>query len=367
MSVTPTDHRYMAAAIRLARRHQGLTATNPSVACLLVRDDGTGPHIVGSGVTAPGGRPHAEPIALAEAAFLARGATAYVTLEPCAHHGSTPPCARTLIEAGVARVFTALVDPDNRVNSKGHAMLREAGIKVIEGVGEAEAMDGLSAYLIHKTQKRPQVTLKLALSADGYLGIEGRGQVPVTGPVANAQSHLMRARHHAILVGSGTLRADDPALTCRLPGLLGRSPTRVILDASGGVDMSAKAFDPDAPSGVIIASPRPPATYADLRNAEVMPCEAVDGRIALPELLEDLGSRGIQSLMVEGGAATARSFLEMDLVDELVLYRGANAIGAIEQGRAIASPIDEAAAETRFAHVEQLLLGDDVMNRYRQR
>ena len=236
----------MAAAIRLARRHQGLTGTNPSVACVLVHEDGlggqSGPVIVGSGVTAIGGRPHAEPLALAEAADLANGATAYVTLEPCAHHGSTPPCAQTLIEAGVAKVVTAVVDPDARVNTRGHAMLRDVGLEVVEGIGAEAAVDGLAAYLTHKASKRPQVTLKLALSADGFLGIRGQGQVAITGPVANAQSHLMRARHQAILVGAGTLKADDPSLTCRIPGMEQRSPIRVVLQGGEPPDLSATVF-----------------------------------------------------------------------------------------------------------------------------
>ena len=170
-----TDQRYMAAAIRLARRNEGLTATNPSVACVLVRDDGNGSYIVGSGVTALGGRPHAEPLALAEAGELARGATAYVTLEPCAHHGRTPPCAETLISAGVKRVVTAVVDPDERVNSRGHKMLRDAGIAVSAGCMSEEAAVGLAAYLNRKLNNRAYVTLKLALSVDGFLGISGCG------------------------------------------------------------------------------------------------------------------------------------------------------------------------------------------------
>ena len=207
-----TDQRYMAAAIRLARRNEGLTGTNPSVACVLVREGDKGSHIVGSGVTALGGRPHAEPLALAEAGDLARGATAYVTLEPCAHHGKTPPCARTLIDAGVARVVTAVIDPDERVNSLGHKMLVDAGIEVSAGCLAKEAAEGLAAYLNRKINNRAYVTLKLALSADGFIGIRDRGQVAITGPLARSQTHLLRARHHAIMVGAGTIIGDDPEL-----------------------------------------------------------------------------------------------------------------------------------------------------------
>src|SRR5690606_9481756 len=204
------DRRFMAAAIRLSRKHLGLTATNPSVATLIVRDDGAGPYIVGTAVTALGGRPHAEPQALAEAGGLARGATAYVTLEPCAHHGRTPPCAEALIAAGAARVVGAASDPGPRVSGKGYALLRAAGIEVIENVLADEAADLMAGYLTRSVKKRPQVTLKLAVSADGMIGRKGEGQVAVTGPVSRAQVHLMRAENDAILIGVGTALSDDP-------------------------------------------------------------------------------------------------------------------------------------------------------------
>jgi len=363
------DHRYMSAAIRLARRHQGLTGTNPSVACVLVRDDGSGAYIIGSGVTAIGGRPHAEPIALAEAGDSAKGATAYVTLEPCAHHGSTPPCAQTLIDAGVARVVTGVVDPDARVNSRGHAMLRHAGIEVAEGAGAKEARAGLAAYLNHKAKKRPYVTLKLALSADGFLGVEGRGQMAITGPIANAQSHLMRARHQAIMIGAGTLATDNPSLTCRLPGLEARSPTRVILAGKQSPDVSATVFQSAAQTRTILATSLIDAgLQAELAafGVSIMPCDMHDGQIALPELLDDLAATGIMSLMVEGGGKLARSFLDADLVDELVLYRGnANLADAMMVG--IKSPINEEVAAERYEVQETLNLGEDHMSRYTRR
>ncbi|MCR4268122.1 bifunctional diaminohydroxyphosphoribosylaminopyrimidine deaminase/5-amino-6-(5-phosphoribosylamino)uracil reductase RibD, partial [Nitratireductor sp. ZSWI3] len=224
------DRRFMAAAIRLSRRHLGLTGTNPSVATLIVRDDGAGPRIVGRGVTAIGGRPHAETEALAEAGVAARGATAYVTLEPCAHHGRTPPCANALAVAGVARVVGAAADPDPRVSGKGYAILRDAGIEVVEGVLAEEAADLMRGYLTRSEKKRPEVTLKLAISADGMIGRQGQGQVAITGEVSRRQVHMMRAESDAILVGIGTALADGPALTCRLPGLERRSPLRIVLD-----------------------------------------------------------------------------------------------------------------------------------------
>ena len=234
------DRRFMAAAIRLSRSHEGLTSTNPSVATLIVRDDGAGPVIVGRGVTAIGGRPHAEPQALDEAGELARGATAYVTLEPCAHHGRTPPCANALVAAGVARVVGAASDPDPRVSGKGYAILRAAGIEVVENVLAAEAADVMAAYLIRSSKKRAEVTLKLALSRDGMIGRKGAGQVAITGEVARRQVQLMRARSDAILVGIGTALADDPLLTVRLPGLEARSPVRIVLDRQARLPLSSR-------------------------------------------------------------------------------------------------------------------------------
>lgn len=359
------DQRFMAAAIRLARHNEGLTGTNPSVACVLVRDDGEGAHIIASAITAPGGRPHAEPIALAEAGSLAKGATAYVTLEPCAHHGRTPPCAQTLIDAGIARVVTAVVDPDERVNEKGHAMLRTEGIEVAAGCMAEAAAEGLSAYLIQKAKNRAQVTLKLAVSADGFIGVEGEGQVLITGPVARAQSHLMRARHHAILVGAGTVIEDDPELTCRLPGLEARSPIRILLDPNGRVPTSAAAVR-TAGQGrtiVVLGKEVPQAHRSALQDAgcTIMPCELENGRVALPELLEDLAAVGIHSVLVEGGAKTAAAFLQEGLVDELMLFTGAGKIGSA--GKPVASPVtsDHLSA---FEKRETLILGEDALTRY---
>ena len=225
-AVVPDDERFMAAAIRLSRRNLGLTATNPSVACLIVRDGA----VVGSAVTAPGGRPHAETQALAMAGEAARGATAYVTLEPCSHHGKTPPCADALISSGVARVVVSVTDPDERVAGRGLSMLRDAGIAVETGVLEAEGRAALTAYLTRQTKKRPHVTLKLAVSSDGMLGRLGEGQVAITRLVSRGQVHVARAETDAILIGIGTALADDPELTCRLPGLESRSPVRIVLD-----------------------------------------------------------------------------------------------------------------------------------------
>lgn len=354
------DRRFMAAAIRLSRQHKGRTSTNPSVATLIVRDDGGGPVIVGRGVTAVGGRPHAETQALAEAGELARGATAYVTLEPCAHHGRTPPCANALVNAGVARVVGAASDPDSRVSGKGYAILRNAGIRVEEGVLAAEAADLMAGYLIRSLRKRPEVILKLAVSADGMIGRLGEGQVAITGPIARAQTHLMRMEADAIVVGIGTALADDPLLTVRLPGLEGRSPARIVLDRHARLPVTSKLVRSARQVPLLVAigqeadEGRKDALAA--AGADFLATETYDGRIALPELLEDLGARGMSSVMVEGGADTARAFLEDDVVDRIVLFEGPAAIGA----GGIATPLDRSRIPTGFKLNREARFGDDL-------
>jgi diaminohydroxyphosphoribosylaminopyrimidine deaminase/5-amino-6-(5-phosphoribosylamino)uracil reductase len=359
MTTTANDRRFMAAAIRLSRMHKGRTSTNPAVATLIVRDDGNGPMIVGRGITAIGGRPHAETQALAEAGERARGATAYVTLEPCAHHGRTPPCADALVTAGVARVVGAASDPDPRVSGKGYAILRNAGVAVDERVLADEAADLMAGYLIRSVKKRPEVVLKLALSADGMIGRLGEGQVAITGATARAQAHLMRMEADAIVVGIGTALADDPSLTVRLPGLEGRSPTRIVLDRLARLPATSKlgrsahdvplmvAVGPEAEEGRKMALAAAGASF--------LATETYDGRIALPELLEDMAARGMSSIMVEGGADTARAFLEDELVDRIILFRGPGVIG----GGGIAAPIDHDHIPAGFRLNREARFGDD--------
>ena len=354
------DRRFMAAAIRLSRRNLGLTATNPSVGTLIVKDG----VIVGRGITAIGGRPHAEPQALAEAGALAKGATAYVTLEPCAHHGRTPPCADALVAAGVARVVGAANDPDLRVAGRGYARLRAAGIEVEEGVLAAQSADLLAGYLIRSVNKRPEVTLKLAVSADGMIGRRGDGQVPITGAVARAQVHRMRAEADAILIGIGTALADDPELTCRLPGLESRSPARIVLDASLRLPLASKLAASATQTPVLLAG----SVDADEARRAALAAKGIrflavdlhEGRVALPELLEDLGAQGYMTLMVEGGAETARQFIDEALVDRMALFHGPVTIG--EGG--VASPVTEATVPAGFRLVRQARFGDDFYNEY---
>ncbi|MEI1250897.1 bifunctional diaminohydroxyphosphoribosylaminopyrimidine deaminase/5-amino-6-(5-phosphoribosylamino)uracil reductase RibD [Rhizobium aouanii] len=432
MSITPHDERFMAAAIRLSRWHLGRTATNPSVGCLIVKDG----VIVGRAVTAVGGRPHAETQALAEAGALARGATAYVTLEPCSHHGKTPPCSEALIAYGVARVVISVTDPDPRVSGRGIAMLREAGIEVDTGVLEAEGRHSLAAYLTRQSKNRPYVTLKLAVSADGMIGREGEGQVAITGPEARAQVQALRVETDAILVGIGTAIADDPLLTVRASGLESQSPIRIVLDpflalpltsklvmtarevpvivvASEEVSLlEAEGLPPSAlpgisPTGGEIGKRRDPNSLvsdgdgfalrqdagqganpdpisplmgempgraeggnapADARDmdsrraaleaagVEVLYCNPYHPEVLLPALV----TRGISSLLVEGGAKTARLFLNAGLVDRIQLYQAPVVIGE----RGIESPLDATDIPSGFAHTGTLMFGDDRLDEY---
>jgi diaminohydroxyphosphoribosylaminopyrimidine deaminase / 5-amino-6-(5-phosphoribosylamino)uracil reductase len=353
------DRRFMAAAIRLSQKNSGRTSTNPSVGTLIVRDDGAGPMIVGSGVTAVGGRPHAETEALAEAGDLARGATAYVTLEPCAHHGRTPPCANALVSAGITRVVGAASDPDPRVSGKGYAILRAAGLEVVEKVLAEEAVDRMAGYLVRSLKKRPEVVLKLAISSDGMIGRKGEGQVAITGPVARLQVHLMRAAANAILIGIGTALADDPELTVRLPGLESRSPARIVLDRAARLSPASKlaATARDVPVLVAAGADAEPDKKAALeaKGIKFLATETFEGRIALPELLEDLAAQGMSSLMVEGGADTARAFLNENVVDRIVLFAGPSPIGA----GGIVAPVDHDHIPDGFRLVREARFGGD--------
>ncbi len=359
MAGEEADRRFMAAAIRLSRRNLGRTATNPSVATLIVRDS----VIIGRGVTAVGGRPHAETEALAEAGEGARGATAYVTLEPCAHHGRTPPCAEALVRSGVTRIVGAANDPDHRVSGKGYAILRAAGIEVVEGVLAAEAADLMAGYLTRSVSKRPEVTLKLAISTDGALGRRGEGSVRITGDIASAQVHMMRAEADAIMIGIGTALADDPLLTCRLPGLEARSPIRIVLDQAGRLPLDSRLVRSarDVPLMVAVDAAADPARTEALAAAgvTVLATEQHEGRIALPELMEDLAARGIMTVMAEGGATLAASLNADDLVDRLALLQGNVELG----GDLVASPIALDAAPAGFAEIRSARFGSD---RYRE-
>lgn len=365
------DQRFIDAALRLARRHQGLTGTNPSVACVIVAQTEFGARIVGSGVTAEGGRPHAEPPALAEAGELAKGATAYVTLEPCAHHGKTPPCAQNLIDCGVARVVTAITDPDDRVNGKGHQMLIDAGVEVTSMEGGEAALRVMQGYLKARTSSRPFITLKMAMSEDGLIGSSQKDNLKISGNESSRQTHLQRGRHDAILVGSGTALFDDPSLDCRLPGLEARSPIRVILDEKFKLTKNSNVIATALKTQTIIVSPiTAPQEWREIlaRNGvQHQACEMDNGRVALPELMDDLAAKGIQSIMVEGGARIADSFLKEDLVDELVIHVGGNPDKPKTPGHAVYAPFTPKKLPLGFEVCQTLQFGEDTSLRLRKK
>ena len=345
------DRRYLNACLRYARRHRGRTGTNPSVGCLFVKDD----VIVGRGMTALGGRPHAERVAIDSRTQPIEGSTAYVSLEPCAHHGATPPCAQALIDARVKRVVTAWTDPDHRVDGRGHAMLREAGIEVDIDEMDNSAPHDLRGYLNRKQKNRPQVTLKLAVSADGKLGKKDE-ETPITGPVSRSMVHRLRAEHDGILVGRGTVETDNPELTCRLPGLQHRSPHRFVLDSNACLNPKSNLAlsAGSVPVSIITSEPQIDPALTQL-NVNLFPAESHSGQLALPEILEDMAARGLSSLMVEGGPEVATSFLDADLVDEIHLFQGKGTIG----DGGVLSPITNDSVPNTFAVARRLELGDD--------
>jgi diaminohydroxyphosphoribosylaminopyrimidine deaminase/5-amino-6-(5-phosphoribosylamino)uracil reductase len=322
----------MSLALALGRRGLGNTWPNPAVGAVIVRDEGGVPVVVGRGWTQAGGRPHAEIEALRRAGAAARGATLYVTLEPCSHHGKSPPCADAIVAAGIARVVSALEDPNPEVAGQGHARLRAAGIAVEVGLGAEEARRAHAGHIRRIVDGRPHVTLKLAISADGKAGAAGRRPVAITGEAARARVHMMRAVSDAILVGIGTALADDPQLTCRLPGMEGYSPVRAVLDAglrlpaTSALARTARA----TPVWVVAAPDAAPDAARALRSlgVEVLAAPAQAGRLDLAAVLRLLADRGITRLMVEGGPTVAASFVAAELVDEAALFRSATVVGA---------------------------------------
>jgi diaminohydroxyphosphoribosylaminopyrimidine deaminase/5-amino-6-(5-phosphoribosylamino)uracil reductase len=322
------DLRFMNLALALGRRGLGRAWPNPAVAAVIVKDRG----IVGRGWTQPGGRPHAEVEALRRAGDAARGATLYVTLEPCSHYGKSPPCADAIIAAGVARVVSALEDPNPEVAGQGHARLRAAGIGVDVGVGDAAARRDHAGHIRRMRDGRPHVMLKLAISADGKVAAAGKRPLPITGEVARQRVHLMRSQSDAILIGIGTALADDPMLTCRLPGMVGASPVRVVLDSALRLPLGSRLVQSarEVPLWIITGLDALPAAEERLRanGVEVWRVEAANGRLEVAAVLKLLAGRGITRLLVEGGPIVAAAFLSADLVDEAMLFVSPNAVGA---------------------------------------
>ena len=325
------DQRYMQLALALGRRGQGRTWPNPAVGAVIVRDG----VIVGRGWTQPGGRPHAEPEALRRAGNAARGATLYVTLEPCSHVGKSPPCADAIIAAGAARVVSAIEDPNPEVAGQGHTRLRAAGIAVDIGPGAAEAAHDHAGHFRRVRDQRPHLILKLAVSSDDRIGAANRKPVAISGDAARARVHLLRAQCDAVLVGIGTVLADDPLLTCRLPGMAARSPVRVVLDRTLRLPATARLVHSarETPLWVMTSEPAeaPAAIKLGAAGARVIGVPAAASPqpgLDWPAVLRELAGRGVTRLLVEGGARVASSLVAAGLVDEVWLLRGPDAIGA---------------------------------------
>ncbi len=368
MTTTDEDRRHMRSALALAGRGLGRVWPNPAVGCVLVRDG----NVVGRGWTQPGGRPHAETEALRRAGDAAKGATAYVTLEPCAHHGATPPCAEALIEAGIERCFVALRDPDPRVDGGGIAMLKRAGIDVREGLCEVEAAAVNAGFLSRQKHRRPMVCFKAATTIDGRIATRSGQSQWITGEAARRAGHMLRARFDAILVGANTAAEDDPTLTCRLSGLENRSPVRVVVDGRMRLPLTHNLVQgaKDIPTWLFaIAS----STRTERHRVEAYRDSGLkvfevstdgDGRPDPGAVLNILADQGITRLLIEGGGVVAASFLRLKLVDEIVWFRAPSLIGG-DGLPAIAGlgadKLDDVPAARRIS-VEPM--GEDVVERY---
>ena len=322
------DERYMRLALALGCRGLGHTWPNPAVGAVIVKDG----VIVGRGWTQPGGRPHAETQALKRAGKAAEGATLYVSLEPCSHKGKTPPCADAIIRAGVARVVSALQDPNPDVAGAGHRKLSERGIRVDVGLCADEARRIHAGHIRRITSGRPHVMLKLAIAADGKAGLAGRRPIAITGEAARARVFQIRSHSDAILVGVGTILADNPALTCRLPGMFELSPVRVVLDTQLRLPLASHVIATvrETPTWVFAGKSASPIAEEILveRGAKVFRVDDRSGLLNLEDVLRTLAAQGITRVMVEGGPTVAANLVKADLVDEAVLLRSDKVIGA---------------------------------------
>lgn len=372
-AVLPADAAHMAAALALALRGLGRVWPNPAVGCVLVKPDAAEREgiVVGRGWTQPGGRPHAETEALARAGDEARGATAYVTLEPCAHHGKTPPCAEALLAAGIGRVVVAMEDPDPRVSGMGNHRLRAAGLAVSLGVGAAEAAEINAGFLTRINEGRPLVTLKLATTLDGRIASHTGESRWITGEAARQRAHLLRATHDAVMIGAGTALADDPHLTCRLPGLGGWSPVRIVLDRRLRLPLTANlvATARETPTWLVTLAGGDAArrrAYAD-SGVEVIEIPAAEGGERwLPDVLRRLAERGLTRVLAEGGSHVAAALLQSRLIDRLAWFRAPGLIGGDGLPAAQAFGVDAPEGMPRFVPAGRLRVGDDVLESFRR-
>jgi diaminohydroxyphosphoribosylaminopyrimidine deaminase/5-amino-6-(5-phosphoribosylamino)uracil reductase len=362
-----TDRRFMKLALALARRGLGTVSPNPAVGCVLVSPEGI---VVGRGWTQPGGRPHAETEALRRAGARARGTTAYVTLEPCSHTGRTPPCANALIEAGVARVVGAIEDPDPRVSGQGFARLTAAGIEVSTDLFVDEVAEVNAGFLLHRAEGRPLVTLKVASTLDGRIATHRGESQWITGAAARRCGHMMRVTHDAVVVGIGTALVDDPELTCRLPGLEGHSPVRVVIDTRLQLPLASKLVRTarETPTWVAVSA----EIEADRRTAYedfgvvVLPIDVGGDHHPEPiAILKALGARGLTRVLVEGGSAVAAALMRANLIDRMAWFRAASVMGGAGIPVIAAYGVNALSQMRRFELISNQSVGDDRLETYR--
>ena len=362
----------MLSALSLARRGLGIVWPNPAVGCVLVSESASGGRVVGRGWTQPGGRPHAETEAIARAGGHAKGATAYVSLEPCSHHGKTPPCADALIAASVRRVVVAMEDPDPRVSGRGIAKLRARGIAVDTGVCAGEAADVNRGFLTRVREGRPLVTLKTATTLDGKIATHRGESKWITGEAARRRTHLMRKYHDAVMIGIGTALVDDPELTCRLPGLERQSPVRIVVDARLQLPLVSKLVRTarEVPTWLVTSEESDEdrrEAYEEL-GVRVLPVEVGPDHYPEPvTTLGRLGEQGLTRVLVEGGSALSAALMRADLVDRIAWFRAGGVMGDDGTPVVAAYGVDRLSDMRRFTLASQETVGEDVLETYRRR
>lgn len=358
------DVAHMRSALALARRGLGNTWPNPAVGCVVVKDG----RVLGRAVTALGGRPHAEPTALEMAGAAARGATVYVTLEPCCHWGRTPPCTDALIGAGVARVVVATRDPDPRVDGAGIARLRAAGILVEEGVLRDQADAVVAGFRMRVCERRPLITLKLASTLDGRIATHAGESRWITGPAARRAAHALRGRHDAVMVGVGTVLADNPELTCRLPGYRPNTLVRVVMDSHLRTPLTAAlvASATQTPTWILIregADPKRRCSFTDI-GVKLIEVAGTPAGVDPVQAMAALGAAGLTRVLVEGGAELAASLLHIGLVDRIAWFHAPSVMGADGRPAVQGFGIERLEAMPRFVRIAETPLSDDILTEF---
>lgn len=359
LSQHDSDLRFMRMALGLARRGLGNVWPNPAVGCVIVKNG----VVIGRGWTARGGRPHAETLALSQAGDKAKGASMYVTLEPCSHHGKTPPCIEAILASGIARVVVATQDLNPVVQGKGIAALMASGIEVLVGICEEEAWCINQGFFKVVTRGLPMVTLKCATSLDGKIATQTGDSQWITGDEARAYGHFLRASHDAIMVGRGTVEADDPGLTCRLPGREQDSPIRVVCDSKSGLRASHQVFQTAhvIPTWVLAVEGEQEAAEVDTL---LLPSNG-EGKVDLVEALKILAEQGITRVLIEGGGQLAASMLLAGLVDEVIWFRAPKIIGGEGIPAIAAQHVEKLSEAKHFKRLSVAKCGEDVVEHYR--